>query len=549
MVKLFLAEDEIVMRDGIKKQIDWKKEDIEFVGEASDGELAWPMILETKPDILLTDIKMPFMDGLELSELVKKELPETYIIILSGYDEFSYAQKAVSLGVTEYLLKPLPPGKLLECIRKVKQKIEESRNTAEQDWREEIRREQSDYQKQMLLRALVLGDRPLTNLLEMAEELHMNITARYYQMVLLTVREGDSGRLKFSFREELAQLLDRMEGWYFFDRGEDGFAVLATGNDRQELQAQGGRMTERLITRIREEENLSYFIGEGEIVNRISDIGRSFYEANRAFSYRFIYGMNKVVRSGELSSDHLRQEAPGLDVEGAVTNENTREVLDEFMHTGTYEETEPFIKEIFNSIGENNLRSRIFLNYLVMDMYFSMVRFLKEMGHPADEIDQTCGNINTFMKGQVTVDGAGQYLTTYLKELIRIRDSRTEKRYSRMLREAVRYIDENYDKEDISLNRVAETASISPNHFSSIFSQEMGTTFIEYLIQKRMERAKQLLRTTALRSSEIAYQVGYKDPHYFSFMFKKTQGMTPREYRAARVQAPEQAAEDMQSQK
>ena len=90
---------------------------------------------------------------------------------------------------------------------------------------------------------------------------------------------------------------------------------------------------------------------------------------------------------------------------------------------------------------------------------------------------------------------------------------------------------ENYDKEEISLNRVAETASISPNHFSSIFSQEMGTTFIEYLIQKRMERAKHLLRTTALRSSEIAYQVGYRDPHYFSFMFKKTQGMTPSEYR------------------
>jgi two-component system response regulator YesN len=125
MVKLFLAEDEIVMRDGIKKQIDWKKEDIEFVGEASDGELAWPMILETKPDILLTDIKMPFMDGLELSALVRKELPETRIIILSGYDEFSYAQRAVCLGVTEYLLKPLPPEDLLACIRKVKLKIEQ----------------------------------------------------------------------------------------------------------------------------------------------------------------------------------------------------------------------------------------------------------------------------------------------------------------------------------------------------------------------------------------------------------------------------------------
>ena len=93
MVKLFLVEDEKIMRDGIRKHIDWKGEDIEFVGEASDGELAYPQILKTRPDIIVTDIKMPFMDGLELSKLVKKELPESKIIILSGYDEFKYAPR------------------------------------------------------------------------------------------------------------------------------------------------------------------------------------------------------------------------------------------------------------------------------------------------------------------------------------------------------------------------------------------------------------------------------------------------------------------------
>ena len=99
---------------------------------------------------------------------------------------------------------------------------------------------------------------------------------------------------------------------------------------------------------------------------------------------------------------------------------------------------------------------------------------------------------------------------------------------------AVRYIDENYPNEDISLNKVAANANISPNHFSSIFSQEMGQTFIEYLIRKRMEKAKELLMTTDMRSSEIAYSVGYKDPHYFSYTFKKTQGITTREFRARR---------------
>ena len=215
MIKLFLVEDEIVMRDGIKSQIDWKKEDIEFAGEASDGELAYPMILETKPDILLTDIKMPFMDGLELSALVRKELPETRIIILSGYDEFSYAQRAVSLGVTEYLLKPLPPEELLGCIRKVKKEIEQEKSMPDLDWREELLREQSDYQRQMLFRALVMGDRPLAELLRMAEKLKMNITARYYRLLLMTVREGEGVR-PAAFREELSSMLDTVKGWYFF---------------------------------------------------------------------------------------------------------------------------------------------------------------------------------------------------------------------------------------------------------------------------------------------------------------------------------------------
>ena len=131
MVKLFLAEDEIVMRDGIKKQIDWKKEDIEFVGEASDGELAWPMILETKPDILLTDIKMPFMDGLSLSRLVNRELPDTRIIILSGYDDFEYAQQAIELHVDQYLLKPISRASMIKALEQTRSRIQEEREQKE----------------------------------------------------------------------------------------------------------------------------------------------------------------------------------------------------------------------------------------------------------------------------------------------------------------------------------------------------------------------------------------------------------------------------------
>ena len=547
MVKLFLVEDEIVMRDGIKSQINWEKEDIEFVGEASDGELAWPMILETKPDILLTDIKMPFMDGLELSALVRKELPDTAIIILSGYDEFVYAQQAVSLGVTDYLLKPLPPGKLLECIRRVQEKIEQEREASDGVWSEELAREQKDAEKNLLFRSLVTNDRPLAEILAMADHLGIHISARYYAVMLMTVHGRENAMPSEELRADLASIPEQIDGWFFFDRNENGFAMIGRANSTKELSDTQEELIRRLKERVEADRDHTWFIGVGTTVNRISDIEKAYYSANKALSWRFITGLNQVAFSGGKGSvdagSSIGHDSPAvfaledpaippqLDVSGAVMNENSRKMLENFLKTGTYEEAEPFMEGVFDSIGEKNLGSYLFLTYLSMDLYFAMVRFLRELGRRVDEIDEKCGDINALLKNRVTVEEARDYLTKYLKELILLRDHNTEKRYSRILREAVTYIDENFDHEDISLNRVAQTIGMSPNHFSSIFSQEIGMTFIEYLISRRMERAKELLRTTQLRSSEVAYRVGYRDPHYFSSTFKKMQGMTPREYR------------------
>ena len=551
MVKLFLVEDEIVMRDGIKRQINWEKEDIEFVGEASDGELAWPMILETKPDILLTDIKMPFMDGLELSALVRKELPDTAIIILSGYDEFVYAQQAVSLGVTDYLLKPLPPGKLLECIRRVQEKIEQERAQPENNaWSEELAREQKDAEKNLLFRALVTNDRSLKEILAMADHLGIHISARYYSVILMTVRGKENAMPSEQLRTELAAIPEQIPGWIFFDRNENGFAMIGTANSEEEVSDTQKELIRRLKECVEKDAEHTWFIGAGRTVGRISDIGKAYNSANKALSSRFITGMNRVVTADETDSVKRdlsglqvsplpaearvsEKDAAALDIDQAVTNDNSRKMLEEYLRTGTLEEAEPFLEGLFQSIGEDNLNSYLLLTYLSMDMYFTMVRFLKDMGRQVNEIDKKCGDINSLLKGRITAEQARSYLTSYLKEVIALRDHNTEKRYGRILRQAVSYIDTHFDQEDISLNRVAQTVGMSPNHFSSIFSQEMGTTFIEYLIGKRMERAKELLRTTQLRSSEVAYRVGYRDPHYFSSTFKKIQGMTPREYRVS----------------
>lgn len=127
MVKVFLVEDESIIRRGIRDNIAWESHGFEFVGEAGDGEYAYPLLLNTKPDILITDIKMPFMDGLELSRLVKKSLPKTRIIILSGYNEFEYAKEAIKIGISDYLLKPVTSVSLLDTLKHVAMRSGKSR--------------------------------------------------------------------------------------------------------------------------------------------------------------------------------------------------------------------------------------------------------------------------------------------------------------------------------------------------------------------------------------------------------------------------------------
>ena len=131
-----------------------------------------------------------------------------------------------------------------------------------------------------------------------------------------------------------------------------------------------------------------------------------------------------------------------------------------------------------------------------------------------------------------TVEQAKEYLGKIFETVVDLREKASNQKYRTLLQDASRYIEQHYDNEDISLNSVAASVNLSPNHFSTIFSQEMGQTFIEYLTSVRMEKAKELLRSTTMKTAEIAYAVGYKDPHYFSYLFKKTQECTPREFRA-----------------
>ncbi|MEY8337640.1 helix-turn-helix domain-containing protein [Lachnospiraceae bacterium 62-35] len=364
MIKVFLVEDETIIRRSIKRNVEWEKNGFEFVGEAGDGEYAYPQILKIEPDILITDIKMPFMDGLELSRLVKKALPKIKIIVLSGYNEFDYAKEAIKIGISDYLLKPVTSAGLTEALKKAAEAVKEER--------------------------------------------------------------------------EKTKLLER------------------------------------------------YFVS---------------YEKYNEFLDKTDYS--------------------GVD----------RKLVEEFLKLGSLGEEEDFVEEYFAAVGENNYKSLLLRQYMTMDIFFCMQEFLKSINAKTDGLPEEFSDIKFIPKAVSSVENTKEYLKELLHYGISERDKVSNNRYGTLIDEAKRYIGEEFYSNEFSLNMIAAHIGVSPSYFSSIFKQETGQSFVEYLTKVRIEKACELLKCTTLKTSEIGEKVGYNDPHYFSATFKKVTGMSPKEYK------------------
>lgn len=532
-IKVFLVEDEVIIRSGVKKSINWEQEGYEFVGEASDGELAYPMILKEKPDILITDIRMPFMDGLELSRLVKKELPDIKILILSGYDEFEYAKKAIKIGVTEYLLKPISAAKLTEVLNAVAETIRqenEEKNLLETYFAE--MRENTERDKMRPFEKLLMGDLSMGEILEAGERFGMNLGASCYKIVLFKILANLENHV---YAEQMVdacssveQAASMMEGVYVFQRGVEGWAFLLTAQDEKSMEESAKILYQNLKQAMKNYTQLEYFGGIGSTVPRIRSLKQSFREADRAFAARFVEEANQIISQKEFEKSQMEE---GLKMQGVVQIGKSREMLQKFLSNGTREEVKAFSDAYISRIEEENIRSTMVRQYVVIDVCIVILSFCERISS-ANRLQEEAEELQKMMQKIHSLSEIKKYVVRLLNEAIELRDAESGRRYSDLIAAAKKEIENHYMTEEISLNTVAISVGMSPSYFSSIFSKEAGKTFVEYLTEVRIEKAKEFLMCSSMKTSEIGYEVGYKDPHYFSYIFKKVQGCSPKEYRA-----------------
>ena len=540
MLKTFLAEDEIVVRENIKKMVPWEQYGFELVGEASDGEMALPLIKKLKPDLLITDIKMPFMDGLTLCKVVKKEFPDIKIVILSGYDDFNYAKEAIGIGVEDYLLKPITKNAFLERLCEIRSRYEHEKS--QREYYEQFHREMQEYEQNSsrdFFEGLISGTMDMGEMYERADKLGLDIVAEAYNILIFTLEsENAAAGQSETYSEWEARAREKIEGLF----ADHSYAMLFRNNVFsygvlvKEQKDNPGKNTRDCVESIREilsdaPAGQPWFIAAGEPVERLSNMKHSYNTAAQTYARRYLYD-GHILYYRDLKEEELAKD-DGRYLKKVDINAMDPAIIQKFLGSGLKEETGNFVRDYFHAIGKEPMTSMVFRSYVILNVRFSVLSFLNRMGYCASALEES-DTEDALEQGGASMEAAMAYAEKILQKAIEIRDENSGNKNRDILDNSIEYIKNHYMDENMSLNAVAQVANISANHFSALFSQNIGQTFIEYLTGIRMEHAKELLRCTGKRASEIALEVGYKDSHYFSYLFKKTQGMTPSDYRKAK---------------
>ena len=412
MNKVFLVDDEIAIREGIRNSFPWQDSAYQLAGEAPDGEIALPMIRDTRPDILITDIRMPFMDGLELCRVVRRQMPWIGIVILSGYDEFEYARQALQLGVKEYLLKPLTARELMQALDRVSAQLKEERENRERSESLRARMENDSlFVKEKLLSTLYSEDAAETDAADVISQLRrmgVTLSAARYTVVDFAFTPKNRGLAV------LRELADSSGGIAHVTGSRTGGRVLMLGDSDSDAEERAYAFADSSVT----------------------ELERSGCDGIRVSIGETVSAPNEIIKSMKTAA-HIRH---------VLADQTARR---------------------------------------------SMIVGVRDFGERGD-------------------GGTARTVTA----------------------RARLFMADHYMDSGLMLRDVADAVGMSESRFSTVFAQESGKTFTEYLTGLRLGRAMELLRETDSRQAQIAQDVGYNDSHYFSYLFKKNTGLTPGEYRA-----------------
>ena len=526
--KVILVDDEAEVIDMIEKKIHWNDLGFEVAGSATNGVKALELVEKLQPDVVLTDIKMPYMDGLELSRRLNREYPNIYIMLCTGFDEFEYAKEAVHLEIKEYMLKPVNATELSESLTNLKHTLDRERE-------EKLNvKKLNDYFQEVLPK---LQSNFFISLIEGRVEKHdyerflqayqVDMKGPLFGCVIFHTSENHVPEgmnpllLSMSVEREIKQRL--MDQWNCREFIYMGHTLLILELDAGDKITQITDACDRFCRWAYRIMGAVVTAGIGTVCDSLYEISLSYERAREAVSYRVLYGTKRAINIGEI--------VPKEQIKPVQSEESRMQTLFRAIRIGDSAEIERAAYGEMEKLHKNTETMSQY-NLATMEIVSGFFKFCTDNSLDFNKIS---GNMQNIYEKVSQMDESSltawivQMSETISEKLKCARNSSAR----RLIVEAQNIVQERYMEADISLDEVCAVLGVSNSYFSSVFKKEAGKSFISYLTDYRMDIAAEMILNTDEKSYTIAEKVGYLDANYFSYVFKKKFGVSPSKYRAS----------------
>lgn len=522
MFKVLFVDDENIIREGFSIRIPWLECGYDFQGTFEDGSQVLDYLKTNTVDLIISDICMPKVDGLELSKIVSRQYPHIKILLLTGYDDFEYAREAIKYdSILELILKPVTSAEFTEILNKTTKVLNDIQNEIQdRALLEEKLQKSFPLLKKRFLYRMAGGRMSLDEWNQRKDFIQLNDKGKAYQIIIVSVSpyEDEISRLE---KEEILNSLIR-EGDELFQNRDEQIVLFLQGESIDSLSDSTIKLAENMIVHLDKPlKSFPVLIGIGESVETIEELEISYDGAKNSISYLQLTGGTGFQHISSLRNKN--QPAP----EWRRVMENS---FTDILHGEKTEKAEEVIDTYFSKLKSFYITPKDAVIY-TNRLFFILLEFIEDTDLlPLEERDIMFNDFQNRPDWK-SVDEASSWLKEKIIETSIIIKEKRDNTSIQRLAKAKQIIDENYNKYDFSLHELCRELYISPSHFSAIFKAGTGKTFVEYLAAVRIEKAKIMLKTTEMKTYEIAEEVGYRDPRYFSLIFKKGTSMTTSEFR------------------
>lgn len=536
MYKVILIDDEDEVREGIKLKTPWQECGFELAGDFENGRDAWEAIDTLKPDAVITDICMPFMDGLELARRIFENCRDVKVVIVTGFEDFEYAQRAIKLKVTDYLLKPLNSEEFTDFLKRMKRELDDDRLRKEDLTRLRSQLHQSlPLLKERFLEKLATAGLTPEEMASEMEAYQLRLAGPSYVAMVGDLddllqngkerSDAEMELLRFGVYNIMQEIIEKENGGIVFrTRDLKVAAFYSAAPDQLMLQSQ--TLAGHVRRSVEKYLKMTLSIGIGRPCLEIQQLTQSFQEALSALDYRFMLGVNRTLSIQDVEF--------GRSAAADRYNDWEKKLISA-MRTGSRTCVSEALKNGFDEL--KNSGQTVEKAYgVIHKLLAALMNWVDETG--LDDTNRIGDDLFLQIGTMKTLDSIQDLLEVNCYRILTDLSSKRSSVIHSQMQQAEQFINDHYMNEELTLNDVCRHLYMSISYFSTLFKQHTGLTFVEYVTKIRMEKAKELLTLTPHKTYEIARRVGYGDPHYFSVIFKRQTGMTPKEYRTLQKGTP-----------